>query len=254
MKVRILGCASDGGSEYQFAPSYLINDSIAIDAGSIGFMSSIAAQRRISHVFLSHTHLDHVASLPIFLDNVYQHGPQCATLLMSQVTQECLIKDFFNDRVWPDLFRLSQEESPFFRCEFLRDREPITIGDVEVTPISLDHVTPTFGFLIREGGSAIAIVSDTSPVNGVWDDVNRAPELKAVFLECAFPDRLDWLAEKAKHLTPTLMSAEIEKVAPPAEVFAVHIKPAYYDEVVHELIQLENPRLRIGETNRDYVF
>jgi alanine dehydrogenase len=43
--------------------------------------------------------LDHIASLPIFLDNVYTLGPQCPTIMASQATWDCLEKDIFNGRV-----------------------------------------------------------------------------------------------------------------------------------------------------------
>ena len=250
MKVKVIGSSVDGTS-CQFAASYVINDHIAIDAGSIGFMS-VAAQKQIKHVLISHSHLDHIGSLPIFIDNVYEPGPDCVIIYGRSSVVECLRENFFNDRVWPDVMRLSREESPFLKFVALENTKPIELAGITVTPVDLDHVVPTFGFIIDDGESAVAVVSDTGPTEHVWELANGNSRLKYVIMESAFPNRMGWLAEKAKHLTPELMRHEYRKLDREVPLLVVHIKPAFYEEVTTELKSLNLPLLEISLPNREY--
>lgn len=254
MKIRIVGSSVGGGDPQQFLLSYVVDGAISIDAGCIGLMSPLADQSRIRHVFLSHSHIDHISSLPCFLDNVYAPGPECVTLYGHAATLESLRTDFFNDRIWPDLVRLSAEETPFLKLVPLSSEQSVSVEGVTVTPVELDHVVPTFGYLISSGPSTVAIISDTAPSQRVWEVANAAPQLKAVFLEVSFPDSMAWLAEKTKHLTPLLFRDEIAKLTRPVDVIAVHIKPAFRAQVIQELEALKLPRLCIGESEGIYEF
>ena len=106
----------------QYSVSFLINDCVAIDAGCIGLLPSLDDQERIQHVVISHAHFDHVASLPIFLDNAYEPGPDCVTIYGRRHVLDSLETHFFNDVVWPDLVRLSNEESPFLKTQALEQK------------------------------------------------------------------------------------------------------------------------------------
>ncbi len=255
MKIKILSSAVDADfPSQQFAASYVINGSLAIDAGSIGFQSSIEAQQRIKHVFLSHGHMDHIASLPMFLDNVYMPGPDCVSVHGPQATLDSLQTDIFNDRLWPDLVRLSQEESPFIKLFPMQPGDTVTVGNLRVTALALDHVVPTLGFIVSDNSGSVAFVSDTQPCESIWQTLNDLPDLKALFLETAFPDRMGWLADRAKHLTPTLFAEECRKLRHAVPIIAVHIKPAFREEILRELAALSIPRLVIGSPGHDYEF
>jgi len=246
MKIQVVGSAAGESEGRHFAASYVVNDAIAIDAGTVGFMSSVDSQRRVKHVFISHTHLDHIASLPIYLDNVYEAGPECPTIYGSENVRETLMSDILNDRTWPDLVRLSLDEFPFLRLVNIEAGQAVSVEGLTVTPIALDHVVPTFGFILEDDTTAIAIVSDTSPTDAIWKAAAARPNLRAVFLESAFPNSMRWLADKAGHLTPELFAMEYAKLGRDVPVIAIHIKPAYHEEVVRELESLGLPSLRIG--------
>ncbi|MCA9120144.1 MAG: 3',5'-cyclic-nucleotide phosphodiesterase [Planctomycetaceae bacterium] len=254
MRIKVIGSSVDG-SRCQFAASYLFNDYLAIDAGSIGFMS-VAAQKRVKHIVLSHSHLDHIASLPIFVDNVYEPRPESVVVYGMPSVIASLQANLFNDLVWPDVVRLSQEESPFIEFVAIENLRPIQLGDLLLTPVALDHVVPTFGFIVDDGVSAAVLVSDTGPTELIWEHASRTARLKCVMLESAFPDSMTWLAEKTKHLTPALMQLEFDKLEHPArhdiKLLVVHIKPAYYEEVTAELNALKLPNLQISEPNGEY--
>jgi cAMP phosphodiesterase len=252
MRVSVLS-ATVQPLDYQFLPSYLINETVVIDAGSLGF-AEIDLQRGVQSVFLSHSHLDHTASLPMFLDNVYQPGPDCPTVYASETVIDVLKRNFFNDAVWPDIDVLSQQRTPFAHFIPIRDSQPIGVDGLFITPVSLDHCVPTFGFVVDDGTSAVALVSDTSPTTAIWKLVAANPRVKAVFLECAFPDSLGWLAKEAMHLTPALFRDELAKIGRDLPVVAIHIKPAHYDTVVSELCHLGLKSLHISQANDTFVY
>jgi cAMP phosphodiesterase len=185
---------------------------------------------------------------------VYRHGPDCPTIYGSRETLDSLRRDFFNDRVWPDLFRLSRGESPFLKIQELKPLATVTAGRYQVTPVPLDHVVPTFGFVVDDGASAFAVVSDTSPSGEIWKVLNATPRLKGCFLESSFPNSMEWLARESKHLVPRMFAAERQKLTRPVPIIAVHIKPPFYAEVVGELEALRDPLVQIGQPGREYTF
>ncbi len=253
MRIRLLASTTGPSPTYQFAMSYLINDRVAIDAGTIGF-AALTVQRAIQHVFLSHVHLDHIASLPIFLDNIYQPGPEAVSLYAGQATWEALQQHIFNDVVWPDFIRLSAAESPFFHFQPLLPEVAVSAAGLSIIPVPLDHVVSTLGFIIDDGQAAVAIVSDTSPTHRMWEVARTIPHLKAVFLESSFPSSLQWLADKTNHLSATTFASEVAKSGLSVPFYAMHIKPAFQEIIVGELQRHGLDILHILEPDRCYDF
>jgi cAMP phosphodiesterase len=248
--------SAGGGGLGFFLSSFLIDDVVAIDAGGLGFMNDLAAQRRIQHIFLTHGHQDHIASLPIFLDTVFQAEDRCVTVHAGAATLESLRRDVFNDRVWPDFVGLSEKGMPFVKLQTLEEGRPVEVAGLRLTPVAVDHVVPTLGFLVESADVTVAIPSDTGPTDSFWREAGAAPNLKAVFLEASYPDAMSELAVLSKHLTPAMFAAEARKLPQPHQVpfFAVHIKPRFYDQVVGELNALGMPYLRIGRPGETYEF
>jgi cAMP phosphodiesterase len=253
VKITLLESSLGAGGN-QILASYLVNDSISLDAGSVGFMTPLDVQRAVKHIFVSHTHIDHLASLPIFVDNTYVPGPDCVTIHGSQIVLDCLQQDIFNDRIWPDMIRLSGEETPFLRLSELKSEQPVKVGDVTITPVLLDHIVPAMGFIAQDDHSAIAIVSDTGPTERIWEVINATENIKAVFLEASFPNNMTWLAEKAMHLTPEMFKAEKAKLKHDVPVIAIHIKAAFDAAIRAELLDLKMPNMQFGQPGKTYDF
>jgi ribonuclease BN (tRNA processing enzyme) len=245
---------SPGSGQGSFLTSYVIDDVIAIDAGGLGLVGELKDQFQIRDIFLTHSHMDHIASLPIFLETVFQSSDRCVTLHAGATTLESLRQDVFNDRVWPDFIAMSEKGLPFVRVEELKPGNPVEVAGLRLMPIAVDHVVPTFGFLVEAAGVTVAIPSDTGPTESFWRAASEAANLKAVFLEASFPNSMANLAVVSKHLTPSMFDGEIRKLARPVTLIAVHIKARFYDEVVAELQALGLPDLHVGSPGGTYVF
>jgi ribonuclease BN (tRNA processing enzyme) len=256
VKVTLVPSAlSDRGlGQDQFLTSYRINDTLAIDAGSLGWAETVHEQAHVKHILITHTHMDHIASLPIFVENTYQANTNCVTIYGSEAVLDCLRRDIFNDRVWPDFPRLAAEDAPFFKMTRVESGKTIELEGLRITPIPVDHVVPTFGFLVEEEGAAVVIVGDTGPTEAIWEYANRTAKLKAVFLEATFPNSMASLAAVSKHLTPALFGREIQKLKQRTRVVAVHIKARYRGEVLPELHALGIPELQIATAGKVYTF
>lgn len=237
MKVELLG-SSIPATEAQFLVSFVVNDTVAIDAGSLGLLSDLAKQERIRHVFLTHEHIDHIASLPIFLENVYHPGPECVELLGLEDVLDFIHRDIFNGRVWPDFFALSTGDDRFVSGTPLTVLEPVRRAGLTVTPVPVSHCVDTMGFLVDDGSAAVAFPSDTGPTDVLWRHLATAPRLDAVFLEVSFPNRHADLAAKTGHHCPATFAAEIAKLGRDVRWIVVHRKVRYAAEIARELAAL----------------
>jgi ribonuclease BN (tRNA processing enzyme) len=245
-----------GGLEhYQFTSSTVINDTITIDAGCIGFCQSAQAQARIKHILLTHTHIDHVASLPIFVENAYEGKADCVTIHASANVLDSCQRDLFNDRLWPDFIGMSKNnDKPFLKVSQFEAGQTIELEGLRFRAVAIDHVVPTVGFLVEDQHSAVAFISDTGPTDEIWRVADATPNLKAIFLETTFPNELDWLAKVSKHLTPAMVASELKKLSRPIRVIIVHIKARFQTQVIAELQALGLPQLEIAQFAVPYSF
>ncbi|MFM8803479.1 MAG: MBL fold metallo-hydrolase [Planctomycetia bacterium] len=241
MRVELLH-SSVPASDLQFLVSFLVNDEVAIDAGSLGLLADLRRQERVRHVFLTHEHLDHVATLPIFLENVYHPGPDCVEVLASRELLDMLHGDLFNDRVWPDFIDLSRPDDAFVRTTAIEPMQPVSRAGLTVTPVSVSHGIDTLGLVVDDGRSVVAFPSDTGPTSRLWDYLATQDRLRAVFLEVSFPQALAGLAAHTGHLSPATFAAEIGKLPPErarsVRWIVVHRKARYAAEIARELAAL----------------
>jgi ribonuclease BN (tRNA processing enzyme) len=243
--------ANPADSRY-FLASYLLNDTVAVDAGSLGFYREAQDQERIKHILLTHTHIDHIASLPIFVENAYQGRPDCVTVHATAEVLEVLRRDIFNDRVWPDFFHLSKPEAPFLRVAELKPRITVELDGLRVTPVPVNHVVPTVGYIIEDAGGSVVLPSDTGPTEEIWERANALANLRAVFLEATFPDELGWLADLSMHLTPATFAGELRKLRKTVPAIVVHIKPRFHRQVVAQIAALRLPHVSVGVAGHAY--
>jgi ribonuclease BN (tRNA processing enzyme) len=256
MKVVLVPSTVGEVAPYQYLTTYLVNDTIAIDAGSIGFYGSPHDQARVRHVFLTHAHIDHIASLAIFLENVFQLiSPDCVVVHGLPETLDTVQHDIFNNRVWPDFVKLSELYTPgFLQLAPIQPNRPIEAEGLRLTPVPVNHVVPTVAYRIEGPDGAVVIATDTGPTEAVWELARSTARLKAVLLEATFPDTLAWLAQVSGHFHTQTFLHECEKIPADVPVWAVHLKGRYHGQVTGEIVAAGNPRVHIMAPGREYHF
>jgi ribonuclease BN (tRNA processing enzyme) len=254
MRVRVVASTCGGVSKLQYASSYIVNNCLAIDAGCLGMSGTPPQQASIRHVFLTHSHIDHIASLPIFLENAFEPGQETVAVHGAPEVLESLQRHIFNDVIWPDFVRLSIDGHPLVRLVPLSEESAIQIGDLSIVPVAVRHVVPAYGYIVTDGASTVVFGGDSGPTDRIWQLARNAPGTLSVFLEACFPDEMIGLATISGHLTPTLVAEELRKVPEAKTIVATHIKAKYHDKVVEELMALRIPGLVIGEAELEYQF
>jgi ribonuclease BN (tRNA processing enzyme) len=254
MKLQFLGSSTQNPGHHQFVTSCLINRTVAIDAGCLGFHGTPEGQKAVRHVFLTHSHADHVASLPVFVENVWTPSGRCPRVYGSPETLDAVQRHIFNDIMWPDFIALSKNMPPYLHLCPLQAEVAVEADGLRITPVCVHHVVPTFGYVVRDGKSAIIVAGDSGPTTRLWEVAQRTPGLRAIFLEACFPNLMNRLAEVSLHLTPEMFRGEVAKMPAGIKVVAVHIKVRYREQVIQELYHLGLPNLEIGECEKEYDF
>jgi cAMP phosphodiesterase len=253
MRVELLP-SSIPASDKQFLVSFLVNDEVAIDAGSLGLLADLGRQARVRHVFVTHEHLDHIATLPIFLENVYEPGPDCVEVLASAGVLDWIHRDLFNGRVWPDFIALSQGDNAFVRTTPLESLVPLGRAGLTVTPVPVSHGVDTLGLVVDDGRSVVAFPSDTGPTEAIWRHLAREERLKAVFLESSFPQSLAWLATETGHLAPETFAAEVRKLPRDIRWIVVHRKARHVAEIAADFRALGLANVEFVQPGEVYEF
>jgi len=234
--------------------SLLIDDRVALDAGCLSQALAVEEQRGITSILLTHSHIDHTNSLPFFIDNVYGDGDCRIDIYSSPATIYAVRRHLFNNTFWPDFARLPNHLLPALRFRELLDEVAVEIAGIRFTPIPTHHLVPTHGFLIEKGPAAVLWSSDTGPTKRLWEIANTLPNLAAVFLETSFHNDLQSVADRAQHLTPRTMFAELRKLERRVPVILHHLKPPCIDRIRLEVEGMGHPDVSFVEQGRTYEF
>lgn len=265
MRIRLLPSAhlpsSQGGADPLPAPQPLTTfvvegaggaGPIAIDAGSLGLVGEPEEMARIRGVALTHAHIDHVASLPMFAEALLSRGIAPVRIHASAGAVADLRAHLFNGALFPDFEALSDDAGrPLLELLTVAPDAPFELGGFTLRPFPADHPVPTQGYVVDDGEVAVAFAADGGPNPGLWELCSRDPRVRAVVLEASFPDRLSGIATGSGHLTPGLLASEIARAPGGLRVLVTHMKPAYRGEVDAAVRGLADDRVTIldpGET------
>lgn len=256
VKLKLLPSSFDAqgrASLDQRLTSYLIDGRVAIDAGSLGIAADDDARAAVRDIIITHPHIDHIASLPIFVDDLFPRLEQPVRVHATEEVIALLERDVFNWTVYPRFSELQNNFGHVMQYVPFRLREEFAVAHLRITAVAVNHIVPTVGLLISDDKVTVAFGSDTGATDEFWALVNEATRVDAVLLESSFPDELQELADISHHLTPAALSRELAKMRRRApDVLAVHIKPAYRNKVVQQLAALKISGLRVMEPGREY--
>ena len=80
---------------------FLIDDCVAIDAGSIALALPNDQRSKVKDIIITHPHMDHIASLPIFIDDLYPSLQEPMRIYATEEVIGLLERDVFNWNVYP---------------------------------------------------------------------------------------------------------------------------------------------------------
>jgi ribonuclease BN (tRNA processing enzyme) len=251
MRVKIVPSATDG-SDQQFLTSFILNGVLALDAGCIGLYGTPGEQAKIANVVLTHSHSDHVCSLPAFAMNLLDFCGRATVVWAHDPVLESLREDVFNGRTWPDFLTLMPLGEPIVQLRSIQPRVPFELDGLRLTAIPVNHPVPTMGYIVEDDTSAIIICTDSGPTDELWQRARSLEKLSTMFVGVSFPNECELLAEVSGHLTPKLLQTQIATLSPSVRLVVVHIKAAQRGEVIAELNALRRPGLSIGTSRVEY--
>ena len=240
MEWHVLG-SFGGSSPTCRMTSFLINGELALDAGSITQALPIEDQRRIQRIVLTHSHLDHTASIPFLVENVFGEPHGTLEILVTPQALRTVKLHLFNNDTWPDFTRIPNDLLPALRLTQVQPLQPFEVNGLRLTAVPVHHTVPTHGYLIEDDGGAVLFTSDTGPTEKVWEVANSTPRLRALIVEVSFPNRMQAVADISRHLTPSMLAVELAKLRRDVPVYLYHFKPPYVDELRAEIAATRMP-------------
>lgn len=234
MKLRVLGCSGGIGGNLRTS-SFLLDQDVLIDAGTGVNELSLSELSVIDHVFVTHSHLDHIACIPMMVDSVWMMRERPITIYAIGETLDLLKQHVFNWKIWPDFSEIPNAQQPSMRYQPIELGETVVLNGRMITAIPANHVVPAVGYQLDSGKASLVYTGDTTTNNALWKVVNKIENLRYLFIESAFSNSEKELAVLSKHLCPSLLAAELDKFKREAEVFITHLKPGELELTMQEI-------------------
>lgn len=256
MKVRVLGCSGGIGGNSLRTTCLAVDDDILIDAGTGAGDLSLEELTRIDHVFITHSHLDHIACLPFILDSVGDLRSKPLTMHATLETQEIIRAHIFNWKIWPDFSQIPTPEQPFLRFKTISVGIPSIIDGRSITALPANHTVPAVGYLLDSGSGSLAFSGDTCACDDLWQVLNVVNNLRYLIIEAAFPNDERALALLSKHMCPSLLMEGLSKLRRRTEVHVTHAKPGLFARIEQEIRESTNSASlhRVSMLQQNYVF
>lgn len=237
MQIRILGCSGGIGGILR-TTSLLVDDDVLIDAGTGVGDLTLAEMARIRHIFITHSHLDHIAGIPLMVDSIFGQITQPIVIHASAETVCALRQHIFNWTIWPDFTKLPTEQRGVLRYEVMAPYEERLLNGRRIRMIPVNHVVPAVGYSIEHNGKAAAFTGDTTTNDTLWAALNDCPGLDVLIAECAFANQEHDLCRKAHHYCPDLLAADLAKLQHRPQLYLTHLKPGAEDQIERECREL----------------
>lgn len=233
MELRVLGCSGGVGSGLRTTTLMLDHD-ILIDAGTGVGDLSLQQMSGIRHIFLTHSHLDHITSIPLLVDSIFDHIHQPIVIHALEATIQALRTHIFNNVIWPDFTALPHPDTPVLRYEVMAPGEVVRVRDISFEMVPVNHVVPGVGYIITTPDAVFAFSGDTTTNDSFWQRLNALDHLDLLIVEAAFPNRDIEICRRAGHYCPSLLGDDIAKLQHQPEVYISHNKPGDESEIFAE--------------------
>jgi ribonuclease BN (tRNA processing enzyme) len=232
---------------------FLIDDRVTVDAGSIAIALTDEQRSGVRDIIVTHPHMDHIASLPIFVDDLFAQLVEPVRIYATEEVIGLLERDVFNGNVYPRFSELENSNGPVMQYVPIRLGVEFPVAHLRVTAVAVNHIVPTIGLLATDGRTTVAFSSDTAETEDFWTLTNSVPRLDALLIEASFPNSMHKLATVSKHLTPSTLHSELQKLKHKGmDILAVHLKAAYREILIKELAALGVSKLRAMDPGEIY--
>ncbi len=235
MKLRVLGCSGGIGGRLMRTTSMLVDHDILIDAGTGLTELTLAEMAMIEHIFITHSHLDHLAALPLMIDSVADMHDRPITLYATDATLEIIKNHIFNWAIWPDFSEIAIRQEAVMQYQTIRIGEPVRLGERTITAVPAEHTVPAVGYHLDSGQASLVFTGDTTVNDAFWPVINRISNLKYLIIETAFSNRERRLAQTSKHLCPSMLAEELARLERDVSVFITHLKPGQVELIMGEI-------------------
>ena len=235
MRVRVLGCSGAIAKDCR-TTSFLIDADVLVDAGTGVGDLSLQEMRGVRHVLLTHSHLDHVAALPLMIDSIASQLDDPIHVHALPGTIAALKTHIFNNVIWPDFSRIPSAQSPFVRFHEIQVGQTLQFADKTIEVLPAVHTVPACGYAVAAGQGCWIFTGDTERNPAFWRRVNQL-EVAALVIETAFSNREQDLARRSLHLSPQALAEELDCIDKDKRfpIFITHTKPAETELIMTEI-------------------
>jgi HD-GYP domain-containing protein (c-di-GMP phosphodiesterase class II)/ribonuclease BN (tRNA processing enzyme) len=238
--IKLLGVSGDKSGDSS-PTSLQVGRHVVIDAGNI--LQSLGEEAsNIEHIFLTHSHLDHIVDIPFWIDTYYDTLKKPLKVYALKETIRHLKEHIFNYNIWPDFSEIYLANRDEKSIEFIEIKygEVYSFDDVTLEPISVNHTVETCGYIIKKETFSTLFATDTYITDTIWDRLNSDLTINSLIIDVSFPSSYDKLAKESKHLTPKLLLGELKKLhRNDLSIYITHIKSSFFNEVKKELEVLD---------------
>ncbi|MDB5868322.1 MAG: 3,5-cyclic-nucleotide phosphodiesterase [Polaromonas sp.] len=247
MKVRVLGCSGAIAKDCR-TTSFLLDHDVLVDAGTGVGDLTIDEMAAIDHVLLTHSHLDHIAALPLMIDAVAARRRKPLQVHALQATIDALRAHIFNGIIWPDFSRIPTPEAPFITFRALELGHTLVLGDKLIEVLPAVHTVPAVGYAVTWGKGYWVFTGDTAHNPAFWRRLNRM-DVAMLVIETAFSNRELAIAQRSLHLCPDSLAAELACIDPGKNypIYITHTKPAETERIMAEIKTMESPASRVHD-------
>lgn len=255
MRVRVLGC-SGAIAQGCRTTSFLLDDDVLIDAGTGVGDLSLDEMAAVNHVLLTHSHLDHIASLPLMLDSVAARrlaaGAQPLQVHALPGTIAALKAHIFNNLIWPDFSAIPSAESPLMRCTEIAVGQTLQVGGKRVEVLPAVHTVPAVGYAVDSASGHWVFSGDTERNPAFWQRINQI-DVALLIIETAFSDREKELAKRSLHLAPSTLAEELDQIDVNRRfpIYITHTKPAETGLIMEEIRRFDDTPNRENDVRHD---
>ena len=251
MKVRVLGCSGAIAKDCR-TTSFLIDADVLIDAGTGVGDLTLDEMRGINHVFLTHSHLDHVAALPLMVDAIAARRTSPVQIHALAGTIAALKAHIFNDVIWPDFSRIPTPDAPFISFHEVHIGQTLPLNGKTIEVLPAVHTVPAAGYAVAAGNGCWVFSGDTERNPDFWKRVNEL-NVAMLVIETAFSNRERELASLSLHLSPSVLASELDCIARDRKypIYITHTKPAETALIMAEIQRFDDTAINGPNVTHD---